>query len=215
MSEVNTVAANQLVVLGGGIIFDDYCRPMLHDRSIERADRAIGYYYSEPARFLAHGAMIVCSGGFSNGLCAEYIPTPYREANLMAGLLMQAEVPSSLIETETESSSTAQNLLNCIDLGYINPNNIDPDNPLGVVSHRHHLDRFILLASKVGIHPEAVQKIPAEQEDVASKEFLKRLFYRTILVGVKDPVRLKSRTESAENSLGKTKTLVRNFTGLI
>ncbi len=211
MSEVNTVAANQLMVLGGGLTIDDYGQLMLHQHSTERADRTIEYYYEEEARFLARGAMIVCTGGHSHGQNGEYVPESQREASLIAGLLMEAEIPSRLIETETESTSTAENILNCIELGYIDPATIDPDNPLGVVSHLHHLERFIIFASKTGIHPDSIQKIPTEQEDENSMEFLKRQFYRIMLVGANDPAKLRSRIEAMNNHLGKTQSAVQNF----
>lgn len=212
MIETQEVAANQLMVLGGGISLNNG-QAHLKSWSNERVDRTIGYYQSERDRFLAGGAVIVCTGGYSAGQSAEEIPNSQREASLMADRLMQYGIPAALIETETESTSTLENLLNVIAAGYIEPHQINRENPLGVVSHPHHLERFVQMGRKMGIYPDTIQKIAANREDEAFREFVTRQLYKGILFGAHDPATLRRREHRVLSGLGSARPVLRSGVG--
>jgi len=153
----------------------------------ERADAAGQYYVDNAAAFAGRGAMILCSGGASaiyDGM--HNISDSSAEATQVADRLMSKwSVPSGIIETETRSTTTTENVLNSIKLGLLNIDRYSADSPLGAVTHKYHYKRVRRDLHDAGLAPEAVIGIHPEASDSAFHEFGSRVVRSAFFFGVK------------------------------
>lgn len=187
--------ANKLIVLSGGARYDlESGHASLNPASIERAD-AVGQYFREDSlRFTAHDAVIVCAGGYEAKSGQIKPPRHLSEGMLTCDYLMDEwNIPANKLEAETESVSTLSNIANTLGLApgsteIINPREIGPDNPLGLVSHQDHLIRAVLLASKLGINPDYLDTdVCVSYDHDPVHEVLSRVLYLGGLVGTHTP----------------------------
>ena len=193
------IAANQVMILGSGV---DIENSRLTIWSEQRVDRAAEYFYEQRARFMAKDAIIVCTGGYGGLALGMAAPDEsLRESRLMADYLLNAGIPHELIAEEPDSTSTLTNLLNTLEMGLIKQVDINEGNPLGIVTHPHHVKRFKLFADRLGLKP--LQPIPTREQDNAKRETMFRLGYRVLLLGAgSDHDRLRAREHSLERALG-------------
>lgn len=202
MSSSGEVVSNQVVIFGGGVFSDELGRGQLEPWSTLRLDRAVDHYYDNQDRFEAEGATIVCTGWQTPGLIDLRTHASIREADVAADYLVRAGVPHELVEKERTSTNTLTNLLNALNGEYIKVEEMDVDNPLGVVSHPNHLKRVEMFAKGIGIPGEHIQRIPTKVEDHRLREFISRTAWRGVLVGTNSPDEMRRRYETVALSLG-------------
>ncbi len=212
MPQLLEVPANQIIILGGGIEIDDDGRGHLQQPSIERANRFISYYDQHAESFSAYDAVVVCSGGYP-GLThdGEEPPKNVREGILVADYLREAGIPNQLLEVESESTSTLTNFLNTFAEGYIDPELIDSENPLGIVTHPNHMRRAAFTAGKLGVAREAIKAISTKEQDGMFREALTDLVFRGLFLGTNDPDKLLDRGRIAEKIMSMQSAKAVNF----
>jgi len=203
--------ANQIIVLGAGVEYDaEQGRSRLHVASVERADKAADHYHANLHRFTARGAVIVCSGGFEGKIGQEDLPVEHSEGYLMRQRLIDRwQLPADLVKAETSSGTSLTNLANSLGLTpgsteYIDPNEIGPENPLGLVSHKNHLRRARFLAHKLGIDLESVRDIDVPYSNDVFHELLSLPIYKAIL----------NSANTTEEVLRREREIIRPLLGL-
>lgn len=169
--------ANQVIILGGGMIRNPE-GVGLSAASMQRVDKGIEYWNVNRHSFGSDDAIILCSGGF--GLFAAGVEAPKdgtREARLMAGIMVKAGVPHTLIEVEDESYSTVTNWTESIRRGFIDPASYDASHQLGVVTHKNHFKRASDSARRLGFPKNALQGILVHDGAIGMFETGIRLAY--------------------------------------
>ncbi len=162
----------QLIVLGRGMERDsDIPTPA----TIQRAEAA-RVYYEKSGNTLGK---VIFSGGRSRHAVNRAFPVP-SEAEIMAGI---ADLPSDLVELESQSTSTLENFLHAAVLlaG-------DPDATTAVLAHSMQLPRALFIARKVliceviGVAAEEYGAMPEDtNRTVEQVAFLKD---RVLLAGI-------------------------------
>jgi uncharacterized SAM-binding protein YcdF (DUF218 family) len=187
-------ATNEVIILGAGMDTDGQ-EVRLSAAGEQRAIRFLQYYTENTNLFLAEGAQVICSGGYgrlSSGMERPTNPSE-REGIVTADFLVRAGIPHKLIRTESESTSTIENFTNSMRLGYLTPKDYNEDQPLGVVSHPHHLQRALFLAAKLGFNKDGLTAIPTTEKDAALHELAIRTAYRALLLGANGADQLEAR----------------------
>src|ERR1700722_16778932 len=149
MSSPGEGISNQVVIFGGGVFVNELGQGRLSTWAEQRVSTAIDYYYDHQRSFDTEGGIIVCTGWQTPGFIDRVTPAAIHEADVAADYLVRAGVPHKVVEKETvPSTNTLTNLLSVLDGEIIKVEEIDSRNPLGLVSHPHHLKRIELFASR-------------------------------------------------------------------
>lgn len=185
---VTEAVTNQIMILGGGLepMSPNQLDFRLSNHSSERADAAATYYLRHVATFAGEGSMILCTGGASPIYDKLHdVPKNQAEGTLLADRLMHEwDIPSSIIETETQSDTSTTNLINSIEAGLLNPADYDTEHPLGVVTHRYHYHRFQADLKNAGFRLDATFGIHPLNSDSALKELIARGIRASFFMGV-------------------------------
>lgn len=196
------IVTNNLMIYGAGLELrgEDL---VAKQGTLERADAAGQYYQDHAAAFAGRGAMILCSGGASaiyDGM--HNISDASAEATQVADRLMSEwNVPSKLIERETRSTTTTENVLNSIEQGLLHIDQYSTESPLGVVTHRHHYKRVLLDLRDAGLAAEATIGIHPEASDSALHELASRTVRSLFFFGVKqgDLAEMRKRNDNVNS----------------
>lgn len=195
------MATNRIIVFGGGTVLGEDGRVCLHETSTQRAERTIEYFNTHKALF-GEGAgtnkpFILCTGGY--GLLSAGIegrdPND-REAVIMANYLVtKGNIPKEIILLEQESTSTLTNWTKSIKLfkDKLDARLFNQTNPLGLISHPHHLKRVVYLAVQLGYDRAKLELIPTTQVDNENYERHVLAAYKEYLSGVSNPQAMEAK----------------------
>lgn len=180
--EGGEIRSSTLVVFGGGALDNPDGSRDMSTSSEQRARHALNIYHKNPEQL----RRIILTGGAGLTAVGMKLPPNKRwcEANLMADYLIRNDVPHRLIEREDESTSTIDNIANILELGLVVPHELSPENPLGAVSNRYHLERISDTFRALGVDGNNIEKFPAPERDSCLRELTHRALNQVILFGV-------------------------------
>jgi hypothetical protein len=152
---VSRAVATRIIVFGRGLVADG-AGFRLNRQSSERVDAVVRYVGQNRAAFAERRGRIVFSGGWAGAAEGLGRPPPkYREGSLMLARAMAAGTGGAGLagyadtDTEIESDSTLENVLQVKERGYFGAVPFTPGDPLGLVAHQDHLPRISYLVRKV------------------------------------------------------------------
>jgi hypothetical protein len=168
MSEVSV----NLLVAGRGHSLAD--SETLGLSTIQRVDTAVDYYHQHQSEFATADdaglqPSIVMSGGYATMATGYRIlspPASKREGSLMLTHAEQQGVPLRYLHKSITPTTTLEVVLRPLEEGYFR--NINPHNPLGIVTQATQWERLAWLAERAyDISPSSLQLIEAPGEDSA------------------------------------------------
>ena len=187
------MSTNEVIILSGGLNYQDGQPQGLSGHSLERTDRFLRYYHENKHAFGSATAFALCAGGYA--LLADRIEAPgdgTRESPLMADELMRGGVPASKIRIEDESYSTVTNFTFSLKKGLLSAEDYQDDYRLGVVTHPDHFRRVADFASRLAIPESHLEPILTDYE-LGGHEKRLRYLYQVALVGTEGPEAVERR----------------------
>jgi hypothetical protein len=140
--------------------------------TIQRVETAIEYYEHHADDFVAAEEAdikpaIVMSGGYATmatGYRLSAPPAELREGSLMLKLASESSIPGHYLHKSIGSTTTLEVVLRPFEEGYFR--DINPSNPLGIVTQETQWDRLAWFARKIfDLSPRAIQLIQARGEE--------------------------------------------------
>ncbi len=201
----------QAIILGGGIGKTADGQTVLSLNSLARVDRAIELHRSNPLAFDRQGGVIVCTGNAS--LLSEEVYSR-SEASLVADLLLDAEIPVRLIETEEVSHNTLTNFLNNSELldDKAREFNGDSEPVLSVVTQSWHYRPRAHFLGSITLDRPMQNAVATGEADLRRRAQEVALYsgYRLLLSGIRagDRDAISQRSEEARRIVNLLKSLI-------